>query len=350
MKGIRQLAEHLQISTGTVSRALNGKADVNAETRRRVLEAAETLGYVPNQAGRSLRQGRSRTIGLMLSHDSMVGGASDTFFPLVINGLQEALSVHSLDLILLLCQRGEAPDDFLRRMVAQRIVDAMVISSTRLDDPRFPFLNKAGMPFVSLGRSHSATADNRWVDLDFEGIAERAVERLYQHGHRKIAVAAPDTDVQLAELFLDGYRRGLAHCGLDYDPDLVFRAEAHEQGGYAVGQRIIGLRNRPTAILLNAEMMSVGLYRSFGEAGLQPGRDLAIIAERESPVGRFLLPRLTCFRLDPIAVGQMLGKMLLSQLPAFADLYSDVPTTKIWPMELVEGESDPPPEKQSGLL
>src|SRR5256885_12376800 len=69
--GIRALAQHLDISIGTVSRALNGKADVNARTRQRVLEAATALGYSPNQSGRSLRHGKTRLIGVMIptSHE-----------------------------------------------------------------------------------------------------------------------------------------------------------------------------------------------------------------------------------------------------------------------------------------
>ena len=274
MKGIRQLAEHLQISTGTVSRALNGKSDVNAETRRRVLAAAEELGYVPNQAGRSLRQGASKTIGLVLSHGSTVGAGSESFFPMFISGLQEALSRHGLDLVLLLCPRDEDYDAFLRRMVARRLVDAMVITATRVKDPRFAFLSKAGMPFVALGRSESALPENRWVDLDFEGIAERAVLRLYERGHRRIAIAAPPSDVNLGRLFLKGYRAGLAKCGLEERPDYIFYDDAVEEGGYRVGERILQHPQRPTAILLNSELMSVGLYRRLGEAGLTPGRDL----------------------------------------------------------------------------
>lgn len=340
MKGIRQLAKHLHISTGTVSRALNGKADVNPETRRKVLEAAEELGYVPNQAGRSLRQGTTRTIGLILDHDSSTGSTSDNFFPRVIDGLQRALIRHGLDLVLLLCPNDEDQDDFLRRMVARHLVDAMVISSTRVHDPRFSYLTKAKMPFVSLGRSESAGAENRWIDLDFEGIAIRAVDRLYERGHRRIAVAIPDSDVNLAKLFLKGYQAGLEKYGLSFDPDLIFRAEVKESGGYEVGNQLLHLAERPTAILLNAEMMSVGLYRRLGEAGLLPGKDLAVIAERESPVGSFLLPRLTCFGVDAEALGETLGKMLLSSFSVFADEYKDTPHSIIWPMKLIAGESD----------
>lgn len=88
MKGIRQLAEHLDISIGTVSRALNGKPDVNDETRRRVLAAAEELGYVANQSGRSLRQGMTNVIGLMLEVSRETVENSDDFFLGVTDGLQ----------------------------------------------------------------------------------------------------------------------------------------------------------------------------------------------------------------------------------------------------------------------
>src|SRR3954469_23136664 len=79
MKGIKQLARHLDISIGTVSRALNGKPDVNPETRKRVLEAAETFGYAANQSGRSLRQGRTGIIGFMMQTGTEITGQGDMF-------------------------------------------------------------------------------------------------------------------------------------------------------------------------------------------------------------------------------------------------------------------------------
>jgi len=197
------------------------------------------------------------------------------------------------------------------------------------------------MPFVTLGRSASL-GDASWIDLDFEGIACSSVVRLHSRGHQRIAVAVPVVDANLGPLFLEGYRQGLKNCGLPFDENIVFHAETSEEGGYDVAGKVLSTPDRPSAILLIAELMSVGLYRRLGEAGLTPGRDLAVIAERESPVGRFLLPRLTCFRLDLDALGRMLGEMLLSKLPAFAEDYKTAPKSKIWPLELVEGESDPP--------
>ncbi|MDE1997269.1 MAG: LacI family DNA-binding transcriptional regulator, partial [Rhizobiaceae bacterium] len=177
MKGIRQLAEHLDISIGTVSRALNGKPDVNEETRKRVLAAAEELGYVANQSGRSLRQGTTNVIGLMVESSTETVENGDNFFLGVIDGLQSVLTRHKLDLIMLPCPHDEDPYEYLKRMVARRVVDALIISATQRYDRRIDLLSKAKIPFAALGRSLSG-GHHPWVDLDFDGVANCAVDRL----------------------------------------------------------------------------------------------------------------------------------------------------------------------------
>ena len=136
MKGIRRLAQHLDISIGTVSRALNGRPDVNEETRRRVLEAAERLGYVANQSGRSLRQGTTNIIGFMMQTGTEITGQGDTFFMSVFDGVQAVFARHKLDLVALLCSSEEDPTDYLRRVVARGFADGLILSATRRHDPR----------------------------------------------------------------------------------------------------------------------------------------------------------------------------------------------------------------------
>src|SRR3954451_25121041 len=91
LSSIRELARHLNVSIGTVSRALNGRSDVSAETRRRVLEAARKLNYAPNQSGRSLRQGTTNMIAFLLETAKGMPLA-DTIFMTVLDGLRTALA------------------------------------------------------------------------------------------------------------------------------------------------------------------------------------------------------------------------------------------------------------------
>jgi DNA-binding LacI/PurR family transcriptional regulator len=340
MIGIKRLAQHLDISIGTVSRALNGRPDVSEETRRRVLEAAAELGYVANQSGRSLRQGTTKTVGFMIESGADTAGNSDNFFLGVFDGVQTVLSRHNLDLVVLPCPTDEDPAQYLQRIVARRLVDALIISATHRRDRRIELLDAAHIPFIALGRSETRAGDHPWLDLDFEGVAGRAIDRLVAKGHRRIAVGVPSNDINLGFVFLEGYKTALARHGIACDPSIVIRAASSEQGGYQIAHELLALRERPTAVVLHYEMMAIGLYRRLAEAGLTPGRDLAVIGFRESPLARFLSPTLTCFRMSLRDLGIALGESLLASMPSYAETYPQGIVHRLWPMELVAGESD----------
>lgn len=344
MKGIRTLAQHLNISIGTVSRALNGRPDVNEETRKRVLDAAAELGYVANQSGRSLRRGSTNAIGFMI--ESGNGAESgDDFFLGVFGGVQTVLSRHHLDLVVLPCPTDEDPAEYIQRIVARRMVDGLIISATHRKDARIEFLSKAKIPFIALGRSGD-NGNHPWLDLDFEGVANRAVDRLVAAGHRRIAAGVPSNDINLGFVYLDAFKAALVRHGIEYDPRLVIRAASSEQGGYQIAHEIVAMRERPTAVVLIYEQMAIGLYKRFSEAGLVPGRDIAVIGFRESPLSRFLSPTLTSFRMSLRDLGVALGESLLASMPAYADVYPQGLVQRVWPMQLAPGESDDPKRGQ----
>ena len=339
MIGIKQLAQHLEISIGTVSRALNGRPDVNEETRQRVLDAAKLLGYMPNHSGRSLRQGSTNTIGFMMETSPDTAANNDNFFLGVIDGLQGALTRHRLDLIVLPCATDEDPHLYLERIAARRLVDAMIITAVQRNDQRIDFLMQAQIPFVALGRS-AVGGDYPWIDLDFEGVAIRAVDRLVAQGHRRIVAAIPSNDINLGFVFLDGYKAALKKHGIAFAPELVIRARSTEQGGYLVADEMLRMTERPTAVLLIYELMAMGVYRRLEESGLVAGRDMAVIGFRESPLSQLFSPKLTCFRLSLRELGISLAEALLATMPPFSSTYPVGVTRRIWPLELVEGQSD----------
>lgn len=229
MKGIRALARHLDISIGTVSKALNNGLDINPETRRRVLEADAELGYVANQSGGSLRRGATQTVEFMIESNQASPTDSDNFLMAVFDGVQSVSRGDHLDLVVLPCASDEDPVDYLTRMVGCRLVDAVIISATRGRDPRVAMLTRVGIPFETHGRS----GDNHhsWVDLDFEGVAEQSVDRLAARGHADIAVALPATGLNLGNLFLSGYRGALKRHGVAYRPEYAVRSVSGDRAG-----------------------------------------------------------------------------------------------------------------------
>ncbi|MEQ1768237.1 MAG: LacI family DNA-binding transcriptional regulator [Devosia sp.] len=340
MIGIKRLAQHLNISIGTVSRALNNRPDVKEETRKRVLEAARELGYVPNQSGRSLRRGETGVIGFVMQTGHDITAQGDTFFMSVFDGVQTVLGRHHLDLVALLCSSDEDADDYLRRMVSRGFVDGLIISATQHVDHRIEYLAEHKVPFVALGRS-TTDAGQPWLDSDFAGMARLGIDRLVGLGHTRIAITLPHDDANLGYVFEEAAGEALRRHGLALDPAVTFKFLPTEAGGYDLARRILSALPRPTAIISLGHQNATGLYRGLTEANYLPGRDIAVIG-RESPQSQYLSPSLTRFREDLTGLGIALGEALLASIPRFAHLYPVGTMRKIWPVELVAGESDQP--------
>jgi DNA-binding LacI/PurR family transcriptional regulator len=336
---IRDLARHLNVSIGTVSRALNGRSDVSPATRRRILEAAAELGYSPNQSGRSLRQGVTGMIAWIIPINQKKSLA-DTIFMTVLDGLRVCLAEQKRDLLVLLSGPEEDPYAFMRRVAERRIADGLIIADTQRIDPRIDYLIEKKIPFVAFGRSLSGGA-HPWIDLDFEGVADAAIARFVDHGHRRIALATTRDEINYGYVFDLAYRQALARHGIAIEEELVLRVENSEDGGYEFGGRLMEMRDPPTAALLVNEYMVVGLYRRLREAGLAPGSDLSIIGFQEEPSAHFLSPRVTCFRSALRGLGARLGESLIAAIQGNG-AGTSAPVQEVWPMELVAGESDGP--------
>jgi DNA-binding LacI/PurR family transcriptional regulator len=336
---IHDLARHLNVSIGTVSRALNGRADVSNETRRRVLDAAKRLGYSANQSGRSLRRGATGMIGFMLIANRSRALKGDAFFMTVFDGLQSVLAEHSLDLVVYYCGADQNPETYVKRIVERRLVDGLIISQTTRIDHRIDYLIRQNLPFIAFGRSQSG-GEHSWIDLDFESVAAQSIDHLYRIGHRRIAVATASDEVNLGQVYLAACRAELARRGVQLTDELIIREPMSEAGGYNVGERLLLLENRPTAVVVVENSMAIGLYTKLNEADVLPGRDIAVVGfDRSLTNGVLLKPPLTQFSLSLVDLGCWLGEHLLALIDAKRKGETIPFARKIWPMEMVVGGS-----------
>jgi DNA-binding LacI/PurR family transcriptional regulator len=349
LTGIRDLARHLDISIGTVSRALNDRADVNAETRNRVREAAAQLGYSPNQSGRSLRRGRTDLVGVIIP----TGGNRTLITPVflsVLDGLRRRLFEQRLDLSVFLHGPDEPLFGTLRRLTERGLVDGLIIANTQRVDPRIEYLIERRRPFVAFGRSLSG-GDHAWVDPDFTQAVESSVAMLWALGHRSIALVLPVGETNYLYLILDAYLCAMKKRGLVVERAFVQRQSADETGGFAAGAAFLGAGARPTAIIVSEEIQAFGLYRHLNEAGMRPGRDISLIGILPEERVNILLPALTTFQTNWTAIGARLGETIIAaidrphstppqrQSKAYAGQHPLHTTQTVMPVELRAGES-----------
>lgn len=307
---IRELARALDLSIGTVSRALNDRPDVNAETRARVKEAARRIGYQPDQSGRSLRKGSTGFVAAVLPTGPDT--SSDGGLLRLLEGARRVLLREDIDLIVLLQGPEQQPLEHLRRVVTRHIADALMISHTIPADPRLKFLDEAGVRHVVLGRSEGI-ASGSFIDFDVETVAADSAARFAEQGHRRIALLTRDARMNFEELMARAFRRAAARAGLEIGDVHVLDCENTHLA--AAGRALLADPNRrPTAILTTHESLAAALYHDIRPLGLEVGREIALISTSPTVDFEALVPRLSHYHADLAAAGRAIGERLVQQI------------------------------------
>jgi DNA-binding LacI/PurR family transcriptional regulator len=179
---IGEIARRSGVSRSTVSYALSGKRSVSEETRRRIQAVVDELGYRPNAAARALKEGRTRTLGLVVP--PACGRMTLMQMDFVAAVMEAAARAH---LDVLLSPSGGEHDRSFERVVAGRRVDGVILMEIRLDDPRVACLEEVGVPFVAIGRT-ARPRGMSWVDVDYATLVARCVDHLADLGHRHLAL------------------------------------------------------------------------------------------------------------------------------------------------------------------
>lgn len=306
---LKGLAAHLGLTVSTVSRALNDYADISPATRERVKQAADALGYRPNQNARRLSIGSPETICYLMPRQ--IGGVAQPFVAQLLASLGEALNERNWD--LLVSQGDVSVGDLasIERLVRSGRVAGVVVSRPLKNDPRIKLLQTLGCPFVVHGRTQNS-ADYAWYDVDGADAFVTAVNHLARLNHRRIGFIGAPLQYQFAQERLDGYLRGLNHNGLSYDADLVQVAAFTDDGGTAAAGLLMDLPKPPTAMVCVTDMMALGALDALHARGLRPGVDVSVIGYDGLYFGRYANPPLTTMAQPQADAGRRLGEILLS--------------------------------------
>ena len=332
--GIRQLAQELQLSIGTVSRALNDRPDVNPETRARVKAAAVRSGYVPNQSGRSLRSGRTGMVAVVIPTQAGGDGCDPGLF-VVLEGLRRELHRRGLDLIVLFRGSDEDPLQHLQRLVQRRIADSVVIGQTIPGDPRIAFLKATGVESVAFGRSAGIDGYS-FVDFDFETMAADVARRFVADGHRRLGVVTAEDLLNYQAVIVAAFQAEAIRLGLP--PETVRLVPMARGEPTPEGRAAMAGPRAPTAYLATHEALAMALYRELARTDRRVGEDVAVVCTFPPFEARGLVPALSHYHGDLAEAGRELALRLIAQSPDGADL-GEVPAGKLMPLVFTAAES-----------
>lgn len=336
---LKELSNRLGLSPTTVSRALGGYPEVNAQTRERVAEAAAHFNYLPNKRARALATGRSFNIGHVLSmsnKDDLVNPIFGDF----IGGLTERSAASGYSVSLTLTESG-AEEATYRKLKSEGAVDGVVLQSPRTDDPRIALMHDIGMPFVVHGRATHVTEPYAWVDVNNIRAFERATRFLLDLGHHRIGLVNGDEVMDFAYRRRAGFEKALTQAGLTADPALMSRGPMTEHNGYAATRAMLAMADRPTALVVSSVILAIGARRAIQEAGLALGKDVSLVSYDDDLSylsNRQDIPVFTAVRSSVRIAGQAIADMLIKQI----DRPHGTSPIDLFEAELVVGASTGP--------
>jgi LacI family transcriptional regulator len=330
---LKKLSARLGLSPTTVSRALNGYTDVSEATRARVVQMASELGYQPNLGARRLAMGRADAIGIVYPVDTDFLG--NPAFLEMIAGVSDRLEAAGMDL-LLAAAREQSELRTYERLVRGRRVDGLIVAHTRVVDPRIDYLMQSRMPFVAYGRTASPD-DFAWFDFDNELGGELAVRHLALLGHKRIGYIHAPLTYNFAQQRYAGFVRGLQAAGLPNAPELMVVGSMNRRGGYEACGHLLGLKRRPTAVVVDNNVGGIGVMRALLQAGVEIGRDVSVVVYGGMPVDTLLIGEEVAAIRQPTSytTGTKIADMMLTLIEGGTLEQRHV----LWQPEFVSGTS-----------
>ncbi|MFC5863096.1 LacI family DNA-binding transcriptional regulator [Acidicapsa dinghuensis] len=327
------LAEHLQLSQTTVSLVLNNSPSaksIPAETRQRVLEAAERLNYRPNYFARSLRQSKSMSVGVLAPD------LSEGYFTRVMSGVVQELT-QAKYFYFTACHdwNPELMKEY-PRMLVERAVDGFLLLNTpaEIDVP---------VPVVAIS-AHGSEEGVTHIVLDHLKAAEMALSHLHELGHRRIAFMRGPHAIPDSEFRWEGIEQAAKGLGLELDPELVTRIGAgngtDEVGwsektghhpmspeiGYLPMMQLLKRTRAFTAVFCFNDIAAIGAVRALTEAGLNVPGDVSVVGFDDIQSAAFCTPSLTTVRQPLNEMGMRGARILLERIanPDNAELTAEV--------------------------
>lgn len=299
---IRDVASRAGVSHQTVSRVINENERVSPETRARVLNAIDELGYSPNAIARFMAKGSTRTFACLSPN------LTDYTFACIIEGAEIKARQENYFLIT-----SSAPDEdtfqcLVEQLVVSRRTEGLILINP-YGDSRYQYLPE-NVPTVFVGARPSTDAIDS-VSLDDEGAAKLAVQHLLELGHRRIAQISGPVVEDCTQDRLSGYLAALSDYGIECDPGLIVEGDWSATTGFEAIDKLCSNGIHFTALFAQNDRMAIGAIRALREQGLNVPQDVSVIGFDDLPLASYFDPPLTTMRQDMFGIGREAARLLI---------------------------------------
>ncbi len=304
---IVDVAQESGVSYSTVSRVLNGFEHVREETRQRVLEAVDKLGYVANLQARSLAGGKTNIIGFL------VPGLDNGYIGEVVRGADEELARSNYNMMLYTTHRYQGKESEYVKSISDGMTDGLLLIVPLTPASYITAMQNQKFPYVLIDQSDSTSTSYIVDSTNWQG-AYDATTYLIELGHRNIAHITGLMGLNSATERLEGYKAALFDHNIPLNEDYILHGNFYHQQGYMHAQTLVNLSNRPTAIFAANDLTAIGVMEGVRDIGLSIPEDISIIGFDDIPQSVITYPKLTTMHQSLEQMGRVAVQLLLEQI------------------------------------
>ena len=304
---LRDVATTAGVHAATASRALNPKTRglVNAETAKRVIRVAESLGYRPNPIARSLKTAKSATIGVVIPD------LTNPIFPPIMRGIEDALGSSGYNPWIVNTDNDFAREEILVDSLRNLQVEGLIFATARREHPLLARLRENDVRMVLVNRKVDGLGIPTVTADDAAGVIA-VVHHLAELGHTRIAFLGGPLSTSSGYVRKVAFRQAMSDRGLEYDPAIVTDCEAWAENAGAVGAaRLLDGTAPFTAMIAGNDLIALGVYDELRARGLRCPEDLSIVGFNDMPYIDKLDPPLTTVRVPLYEIGTEAARAML---------------------------------------
>lgn len=304
---LKDLAEKLDLSPSTISRAISRPNLVTPRTLARIRAAIEETGFHPNAVAQSLRTSKTRSIGVV------VADISNWFFGLIVESVENAARLHGYSVVVCNAKEDREREEKALKLLSARQVSGVINCSTGASLDALHDFQRRGTPLVELDRRSSLNHVSA-VMLDNEGAGRLAARHLLQLGHSRVATIAGPRHLSNSQARLHGFVQEMTAAGILVPADYIEIGDYRDESGFHAAAKLVALKKAPTAIFVANSEMTLGALTALRERKINIPRDLSLVGFDDPLWARHLDPALTVVTQPIIEMATKATALLLRSI------------------------------------
>jgi DNA-binding LacI/PurR family transcriptional regulator len=335
---IYQVATEAGVAISTVSKVLSNKPGVSVETRAKVQETIQRLGYFPSLAARSLPRGRTGIVAVVFAFPPKLL-FTDPYLLQNMLGIKEALDAAECNMLLSTGREADPTSSFDRLLRSRYFDGAILLETTDIHklDLHLKIVKHHNLPWVMMGFPGGLESSNAVYADDYSG-GRAIAQHLTGLGHRSFAIVSTITRPSGVDERVRGFQEHLQSKGITVDPDLCFYGDFSEESGYKFARSLLYRPNRPSAIFAVNDRIALGIIKWAQEQGLRVPDDFSIVGFDDIESASQAHPALTTVRQPGIKIGQAAANMVLRLIDGQSGPQQEIYSTEL----IIRGTTRPP--------